>query len=479
MHCVYTWCFYISLCALGELNLYEAALGTPSISFSNDYATYVVGESVTLLCQIPAPLLVHSYQFFMNDQELQRMDGPSGKQLTLRNVNIGNAGSYSCIYWVADTWKKQRSSPSPPVFLSVIDQPSRPSLLIKPKQALYFEGESVSLICDHSHVTTSLGGYIFQKDNSKLEGHRDALRSEYSILSLSTKDSGTYDCQYWLAGHHRKVYSSWSMPQTVDVTALSTSPLLNSLPPYSTFIKGETLTLDCVAPAPIPVSLYRFYKDGRELVSPSTTYTAQYILQNVTKENNGTYTCMYWSTKSQREIPSIESVTKELYVIDPLLPPLLSLDPPSGRIWNGGNVTLFCTTPIHYEQTTFHFLNERNEILGISPNRTQMRTAITITMSKTNTTSTKKFFCQYSAFLKGRWLLSPKSHLSEIIVIKGSLLWLIAIGVAAAVAVLIIIFLLLYWVLLARKDSSEVATKCQSASEDDGKFITLRSEDDC
>ncbi|XP_041421402.1 Fc receptor-like protein 5 isoform X2 [Xenopus laevis] len=348
------------------------------------------------------------------------------------------------------------------------DQPVTPALTINPKYPLYFEGEDVNLVCEHQ-IYPYTGGYKFRKNNRELNNSSGDLASALFIHNMSRKDSGTYECQYWLSEHQRVVHSPRSKPQTLSVTALSTAPLLLFQPPYSTLIVGETVSMECLAPSTVSVSLYRFYYEEREVASPSTTHSGQLVLRNLTKEHNGNYICMYWSAKNQREIPSFPSATKELYIIDPLQPPVLSLDPPSGRIWDGGNVTLFCTTPIVYENTTFHFLNDREAVFINNTSKAQMK--MVITMSLSNATSVFKYSCQYTAYIKGRALTSPRSHPAEITIITGSALWLIAIAVAAGVTVLIIVFLLFYWICLARRDSTDGEQKSQS-SEENGKTTT-------
>ncbi|KAM8960627.1 alpha-1B-glycoprotein-like [Pelodytes ibericus] len=452
----------------GNLNCYmsaplSAVLVPPSISFSAGYSTFLIGEPVYLQCQAPTDRPSYGYRFYKNEQEVQNMVGSSGKEFRIYLVNIHNAGSYTCVYWVSDSRGLQTSEHSSPVSLTVLDQPHTPELVIKPSQALYFVGESVTLLCHHPH-TTSRVSYIFYKDGTEFKRQMDSMRPELNFPILSTKDSGIYDCKYWLLGHQRKVTSSNSQSQKLTVTALSAAPSLNFLPSFSTFILGENLSLECVAPSPIPVTLYRLYKDGRELLGFPKTLSGKHALHNVTKVDEGEYTCMYWSTKSKREIPSTQSIANKLHVIAPLLPPLLSLDPPNGRVSDGENVTLFCTSPIHYERITFHFLNDKEEILGVATNRTEKRTSITILVHRSNS-SVAKYFCQYTAHVKGRSLLSPRSAQSEIIVINGSMLWMIIIGVVAGIVVFIIMIVLFYWVLLARKNSPEGALESKPSSE--------------
>ncbi|XP_075709131.1 Fc receptor-like protein 5 isoform X2 [Rhinoderma darwinii] len=453
MYKVFPACFHLWLYLLIELSFYEAALRRPTIVFSASYATYLTGEAVFLECQATTDYTIHGYKFFRNNQEVLKVETSSANKYKIRTANRNNAGSYTCLYWISDARGKQESEVSFPVSLFVLDQPSTPTLVVKPKQSLYFEGETVTLECEHPNLNSQIT-YYFYKDTSKLHSYLDTSKSEHHISSLSSKDSGTYDCEYLVLGHQRTIPSGKSTQQTITVTALSTSPLLKSLPSYTTFIKGENLSMECEAPTPVYVTLYRFYKEGVELKGPSS-HKGIYTLQNITKESQAEYTCMYWSPKSNREIPSTQSATKELYIIDPLRPPIFFVDPPSGRIWDEGNVTLYCKAPEEYERTKFHFLNDTDEIISVSTYKKQRTAGVTISIRKSNITSATKYFCQYTAEIKGRSLLSPKSPLIEIIVVTRSYLWLIAIGVGAGIAVLLIIIGLIYWVLLAKKDTKK------------------------
>ncbi|XP_077137011.1 immunoglobulin superfamily member 1-like isoform X1 [Ranitomeya variabilis] len=455
MHNVFITCFHLWFCLLSELNLCEAILQRPSIMISARYATYLTGESVFLECQITMDFTIHGYKFFKNNVEVRGgMESSTVNKYRIRTAKRSDSGSYTCLYWISDARGRQESDISLPVSLSVIDQPSTPSLSVKPQQTLYFEGETVTLECEHPVVNSQIS-YHFYKDTTKVHSYLDSTRSEYHISSLSTKDSGTYNCEYLVLGHQRTIPSGKSMQQTIAVTALSTSPLLKFLPSYITFIKGENLTMECEAPTPVHVTIHRFYKDGEELKGPSS-HRGIYTLQNVTKEDQAEYTCMYWSPKSNREIPSNQSPINELYIIEPLRPPLLFADPPSGRIRAGGNVTLYCVAPEEYERTKFHFLNATDEIISVSSYKNQKTAAVTINMRKSNSTSATKYICQYTADIKGRLLLSPKSPQIDIIVVAtGSFWWLIALGVGAGIAVLLIFLGLIYWVLLGKKDKKK------------------------
>ncbi|XP_072269853.1 Fc receptor-like protein 5 [Pyxicephalus adspersus] len=465
-------CFHLWLCLLGELNLVEATLQRPSISFSASYATYLTGEPIILQCQAAVGFTIHGYKFFRNDREIHRLEISSSK-LRIFSAKTSDAGSYTCLYWVSDSRGKQESEVSFPITLTVLDQPSQPHLLIKPRQSLYFEGESVTLECEHPFVNTRVS-YQFQKDSSKLDSYHDTLRANHHIESLNMRDSGRYDCQYSISGHQRTFSSPKSMPETITVTALSSSPTLKFVPSYATFIKGENVTMECLAPTPVPVTLYRFYKEVEEIRGPFSS-KGLISLHNITKMDQAEYTCMYWSKKNNREIPSTQSDAREIYVIDHLKAPLLSADPPSGRIKDGGNVTLYCIIRESYKRAIFHFLNERDEVTSVHTYNPQTRAAaITINVKKNNNTSPTKYSCQYTAEIKGRLLLSPRSPEIQIIVITSeSLMWIIAIGVAAGIAVLIIIISLVYWVILGKKEKKEEVSEAKTQSNGGCKVTSL------
>ncbi|XP_063313190.1 immunoglobulin superfamily member 1-like isoform X2 [Pelobates fuscus] len=443
------------------------------------YDTFLTGEPVLLKCKAPDNISVHGYMFYRNEQEVPNIVESHGNIFHINMVNMDKRGSYTCIYLVLDSRGLWKSRQSPPVFLSVLDQPSTPRILLNPKQQLYFEGESVTLLCDHPHANSQTR-YNFYKDGTELLSYIDVIHSKLQFSSLSTKDSGTYSCQYWLLPNQRKVTSSRSKGEEFVVTALSAAPTLNCFPSYSTFILGETVVLECMAPPPIIVTLYRMYKEGKEINDSPNSPSGKLSLHNVTKEDQGTYTCMYWSANSLREIPSTQSRTRELHVIAPLLPPLLSLDPPNGRVWDGGNVTLICTIRTPEESTLydFHFLNEKQE-MSVFANKTETRKTLTIMVWRRNNTSESKYFCQYTANIKGRLILSPKSSHAEITVTTGSVLWIIVVGIVAGIVVLIIMIVLLCWVLTGRKGSSKDDTESKPSSEDADKFTSLRTQDDC
>ncbi|XP_069820278.1 Fc receptor-like protein 5 isoform X2 [Dendropsophus ebraccatus] len=472
MYNVLPACFYLWLYLLVELSLHEAVLQRPQIFFSASYATYLTGEAVSLECQANVDFTIQGYKFFKNNQEVNGIGAASANKYKIRPAKRNDAGSYTCLYLTFDKIRgRQESEVSFPVSLSIIDQPSTPSLLVMPEQSLYFEGEAVTLECQHPGVNSQIS-YHFYKDTRNILSYQDTSKSEHHISSLNTKDSGAYHCEYLILGHQRTIPSGKSMQKMITVTALSSSPLLKFLPPYTTFINGENVTMECEAPSPVYVTLYRFYKEGEELKGPSS-HTGMYALYNLTKENQAEYTCMYWSPKINREIPSTQSITKEIYVIDPLRPPLFFVDPPSGRIWDGGNVTLYCSVPEEYERTIFHFLNNTDGIISVSTDSKQTTAEITINMKKSNSTVSTKYYCQYTAEIKGRSLLSPKSPQIEITVVPGSLLWLIAIGVGAGIAVLLVIVGLIYWALLPKKEEKKDAEESEPIHEGGCKVTSL------
>lgn len=75
----------------------------------------------------------------------------------------------------------------------------------------------MTLECEHPVINSQIT-YHFYKDTSKLHSYQDTSKSELHISSLSTKDSGTYDCEYLVLEHQRRIPSSKSMQQTITVT---------------------------------------------------------------------------------------------------------------------------------------------------------------------------------------------------------------------------------------------------------------------
>lgn len=447
-----SWCrglalFHLSLVSLAvylSTYLLVASAGHPSsptISFSAGYTTYLMGESVSLKCNSPTNAR-RGFLFYKDGRAVNGPLDPALDTYRIASVNRGNQGSYTCKYWVEMSGQEVRSEESLPVQLHVLEHPATPHLFLEPKNSVYLRGESVSVRCE-VHGMASPSEYHFFKDGARVGASRGTSESTYVIASADSQSAGSYTCQYFIHLPSRPLTSMLSSPASLYVTDQPVAPTISYQPLLPVFITGEALILQCKAFSAATVSGYRFYHASREVAHWSGHAPGIFEIPKVHPDQQGPYSCIYWTQQAEREIPSLESSAVLVYVIEPLLPPMLTMIPFDGQVTDGDSVTLQCLPRSRHMNLTAHFTAGHSEILHIS--KTQNSYSFQVTLARDF--DGKNYSCYHEVDVGGRKLRSPASVGVQITVQARLVLWPIITGTVLGFLLAVVLILCLCWAL--------------------------------
>ncbi|XP_014882963.1 Fc receptor-like protein 5, partial [Poecilia latipinna] len=172
-----------------------------------------------------------------------------------------------------------------------INQVSPAALTVSPSRSQFFEGESVTLICEDEN--SSDGGTV--RRNTTLETRTECDKdgwwnkngSTCKTSSIREHDSGLYWCESM---------SGSSSSSSIQLSVSGGSVILQS--PVLPVMEGDDVTLSCRAKSPAHNLPAAFYKDGSFIGDgPSGHMT----LLHVSSSDEGLYKC---SISGQGESPS-------------------------------------------------------------------------------------------------------------------------------------------------------------------------------
>ncbi|XP_069489991.1 Fc receptor-like protein 5 isoform X2 [Ambystoma mexicanum] len=391
-------------------------LAAPVISFSAGYSTYLIGESVSLKCL--TSVVAKGYSFYRNGKLLNGPQDTSLDTYRIPSVNSASHGSYTCSYWVQLSKGPVSSEESQHVLLHVVEHPATPRLILEPQNTVYIRGESVRVRCD-VQMTARSTEYHFFKDGAEIATNGGTAGSTFMIDTISSQSAGSYSCLYQVKEPGRILTSMRSSQMFLYVTDQPPAPAISYGPPHPVFITGETVTMQCETPSPSTVSGYRFYHAGREVAQRPGTAPGIFEMGSVRVDQEGLYSCIYWAQKVGRVIPSLESIPAQVYVTEPLLPPILTLVPYDGRVSDGDTITLHCLLPTQHVNLTASFIVGPGEVLhSASSNVTEASFSFQVNQARDS--GERNYSCFFEADVRGRRLRSPTSRGLQVVLQDAS-----------------------------------------------------------
>ncbi|XP_041841913.1 sialoadhesin-like [Melanotaenia boesemani] len=263
------------------------------------------GDDLTLSCQSKPPSNLPAA--FYKDGSLIRTE--STGHMTLHHVTRSDEGLYRCSIsshgesppsWISVTGKPTTTttpvsttpptSTYPPVSTTspvLMTPPTTAArLTISPSRSQFFEGVSVSLICEED----SSAGWTVRRNMTKKtrtqcgSGSGKLAGSSCNISYILPWETGVYWCE------SREGATS----NSITLTVTGGSVILQS--PVLPVMEGDDLTLSCQSKSPsnLPAA---FYKDGSLIRTESTGHMT---LHHVTRSDEGLYRC---SISSHGESP--------------------------------------------------------------------------------------------------------------------------------------------------------------------------------
>ncbi|TFJ97270.1 DNA-directed RNA polymerase I subunit RPA49 [Platysternon megacephalum] len=204
----------------------------PALSVSPRHPVYFPGEAVTLQCMVP-PGAHPATGFQLSRVGGRNLSSGSSDTHTLSITGLGDAGSFTCLYWICPSRQCIQSWESRPISIYVTDPPSRPALSIDPQSGVVSEGLPLLISC----MAPSDAGdrrFHFYKDGDELvpgDVGSEISTTEpstgsvnVSVLSIpwaSPNNTGEFTCGYEVNMSGRWVPSprSRAVKVTVNITA--------------------------------------------------------------------------------------------------------------------------------------------------------------------------------------------------------------------------------------------------------------------
>ncbi|XP_044130640.1 Fc receptor-like protein 5 isoform X3 [Bufo gargarizans] len=380
----------------------------PNITLVPLFSVYTTKESVHLECAPPDGTAVKGIQIYKEGNEIH--EGVTLKsRYEISASNKDAPGRYYCKYWVEMNGRSISSSPSEHVTINVTNPPQAPSIILNPKLPVYIKGENVNITCSFPEQSTVISiQYI--KDNQEI--HRSKTpktMSTYVLSNLSLENTGQYKCQYWVTTSGRQISSNASVPISIIVEDPPITPVLKLAPALEIYVVGESLVFTCSG---LVNARHTIYKDGQLLQNDFF-----HLIPSVQLYHNGSYTCAYNFDNKGRQMESSRSQAVNIYVIEPLPAPILTLGRPIEKVEEGFVVTLNCSAPDEDLLRTFYYFSttEDNHLANLTGFSTSLELEV-------GHISQIAYICEYEQELKGRTIRSRRSQTLSIQLSEASIM---------------------------------------------------------
>ncbi|XP_042700867.2 Fc receptor-like protein 5 isoform X2 [Chrysemys picta bellii] len=375
----------------------------PQINLDPPKRIYFQGERVKLTCSVPGSEQVRGYRFYHQiGEQISELD--EGAWLE-RTAMTGNAGAYSCAYWIIRSGKVILSGKSESVSITVTAPPLAPKLSLHPKLPVYLPGEKVTLNCS-APGGEEVAGFRFHLHRGDQTPEELPAASGGAQMELTAQrgNDGSYTCQYWRWEARQEIASENSNRITVSVSDPPGKPSVSLSPDYSAYMAGDRVEINCSAPAGASPVKYGLYENGKPLGSLLGNASSwQKDLQvNGTRNATRSFACTYVDLIQGREVPSYASDPISISVFPAPAAPFLQLIPPLPLYVTGETVTAECVVPAGPYILRAHLVLRDGETL-----REQLgpQFPLNITPSDSGT-----YQCRYSSELHRRHLHSPPSE---------------------------------------------------------------------
>ncbi|XP_066461077.1 Fc receptor-like protein 5 [Eleutherodactylus coqui] len=396
---------------------------------------YTSGESISIRCLPPNPSEVVHIQYFKDGKKFEIS---LEKLYVISSLSTGKKGNYSCGYMCNRYGRQILSKTSQSVSITVVDIPRAPSIILTPKLPFYIAGETISFKCSLPEESTAAIIQYFKNNQEILKSKTPKTKFTYDVSNVSVKNTGSYTCQYCLSYSGRNIVSR-SLPISITVEDPPSTPVLNLAPNLEIFVVGESVVLTCHG---FVNARHNIYKDGLLLLNDFT-----HLIPNLRLSHNGNYTCAYILDNKGRQVESSRSETVNIYVIDPLPAPTLTLGGPIVKVEDGIKVILNCSAPDDELLRTFYYFSttEENDVTNL----TAFSASFELELEPISHIS---YICEYEQELRGRKIRSRRSQTLYIQLSDGSLLSPPEIaGIIGAVSLLLCFTLALWFYMKSKK----------------------------
>ncbi|KAM4049121.1 platelet endothelial cell adhesion molecule-like [Anomaloglossus baeobatrachus] len=402
---------------------------SPVIDMTPVLPMYIRGEYISIKCEPPTNFNVVHIQYFKDGKKFHTS---SHNRYNISTLSLGNKGHYSCDYICKQYERQLLSKRSQSVSITIVDIPQAPSIILDPKLPLYIKGETVNITCSLPEESTAISIKYIKDDREIHNSETPQRMSSYIVSNMSLENAGNYKCHYGLNISGRHISSHTSSSVSIIVEDPLITPILKKAPDLQIYTVGENLVLTCQGFAS---ESYKIYKDGQLLQNDFS-----HIIPKLQLNNNGNYTCTYNFNKKGRHLESSRSQSVNIYVIDPLPAPKLTLGGPIKKLEDGFQVILNCSAPDDNLLRTFYYFNtaEKNDVTNV--------TAFSASLElKLGPISQLSYSCEYEEELRGRKIRSGRSEILSEQLTEASMMSPPVMAGIIGVICLILCFTLALW----------------------------------
>ncbi|XP_078393534.1 cell adhesion molecule CEACAM5-like, partial [Cetorhinus maximus] len=290
--------------------------------------------------------------------------------------------------------------------------PLPPRTYAIPNHPVYLSGEAVTITCEVPSYAP-IGRFQLQKGSvAVITSARHQQSLTYNISHVTNNDEGTYTCFYQTDVSGRWISSLPSPAVEVVITRAPPVPRIFLDPDYPVYVTGESVTLTCATPKANSIGRLRILKDATPVTSRLTEEhrrSLSYPYRYVSRENEGSYTCLYEIRMLGRWISSDSVATVQINVTDPLPPPAISLHPRHPIYLIGEDVSINCLLPMSYASGRFQWVLRRSVGDNTTTEIEKRRDSAANSFMTVNKDSDGNYTCHYEREVSGRWIPSIRS----------------------------------------------------------------------
>ncbi|XP_051864809.1 immunoglobulin superfamily member 1-like isoform X2 [Pristis pectinata] len=406
----------------------------PLISVFRSPSVYMPGENVTVQCTFSS-FYTGSQMFLYKVSEKKPLlsmlipENEKSVNFTIVNVQSKNSGNYTCNYEIDVSELIFSSEQSDQQTITVKDEPPEPVLSVENYPPSYLPGQEISLHCI-APIYFKVHNYYLFKDDKKNCIRSHAVTAEdsialFKITAESSKEEGDYTCQYETNSTGKLYNSSHSDPVKITVVADIKLRLADGPGPCSgrieCFVNATWRTI-CDSNWDLPdadVACRQLHCGFARSVTRSGDFgegVGPAWAENFNCKGTETY---LWGCPYDAVHPHLCAMKNDAGVTcsDQPLKPNINMRRTPGKISQGENVTIDCSSPTFYQGATFYLYKVGQPAHVQSMKAAATSNGVTFVITQINTAHEGFYTCTYQVERDGRSYTSDRSDRVQVIVI--------------------------------------------------------------
>ncbi|XP_053308483.1 basement membrane-specific heparan sulfate proteoglycan core protein [Spea bombifrons] len=307
---------------------------TPTIKIESSSDSVAEGKTVVLNCVVEGQPQ-QQVTWYRPGKQLAQNHQVSGSRLRIIQASPLDSGEYICR--VSSSSGVQMASITVDIEGSHQRIPS--SLWIESSSQTTVEGQTVDLTCKaEGHPGASV--IWLRAGGRPLSSNHQVFGSRMRITQASPADSGEYICRVSTASGIQEAFI------TLTIQRSSQAPVNIPLPVViekssDKVVEGQTLDLNCVIVGN-PLAQVTWSRLGSELSSNHQISGSRLRIAQVSTADSGEYICQYNSGSGVQKASVVITVISGAASSYRLQSPVISIDPHTATVQQGGNATFKC-----------------------------------------------------------------------------------------------------------------------------------------